>query len=66
MGKLSHTFGSPFLRILLGGKPSNSFLVPEDGQRLATSDDHVESQVELQTIKQVRLVNVALHDMRRC
>ena len=49
--------------VWLGREPSNALLVPEDCQWMAGGDKDVEPQIEFQSIEQVRVWNVPLHDI---
>lgn len=37
--------------------------MPENGQRVAGRDDDVEAQIEFQTVKKIRIRDVALDDI---
>ena len=50
------------LGVLLGREPSQSILVNVDTQRIDAVDDHVDTQVILKSVNQVRLVKVLLDD----
>ena len=49
--------------VWLGCEPSNALLVPEDCQWMAGGDKDVEPQIEFQSIEQVWVWNVPLHDI---
>lgn len=49
--------------VFRGGKPCQSFFVDKDPQGSHTRDQHVNPQVELQAINQVRLVKIALRNV---
>lgn len=48
--------------VFLGGKPCNAFVIYEYTQGIARGNQHVQSQIKLQVVNQVRVAQVSLHD----
>ena len=51
--------------VLLRCEASYTFFVPENCQRVARSDQHIQTQIEFESVEQIRVGNVLLHDVAR-
>ena len=57
-----HIFQRTCRVVRLGCKAGQPFLEKKDPQRLARRHQHVQSQIELESIYEIRTPDVALHD----
>lgn len=49
--------------IRLRGEPGDAFFMPKNRERMTRSDQYVESEVELETVEEVRIRHVTLRNV---